>query len=162
MSLIKAIWILPILWVSSSHIIFSQTSQTLKKAPRHIPQHPQHQPYPETRFKSTCNTADEFAPCACRSILTGITVHKNGSMIHIEFPEFACFNKENRRRIHDKEIEARYTCFQIWQETTIVADADENPLKPIAVRRRNGCELRCISKECSNKIWWNNVGIRPS
>ena len=91
-----------------------------------------------------------MAPCACRTLATAISVHQDGKTIDVEFFESACVKKENRRRIAAGEIDAKYTCYQVRQETTISRDT-QGDLVDVTVNRRNGCELRCIVKECGFK-----------
>ena len=102
------------------------------------------------RYKSTCKTMDDFSPCACRAQSTVVAVHHDGKIVDVEFLEAACVKKENRRRIKAGEIEAKYICYQIKEEVRITEDTDGNPVD-VKVNRKNGCELRCVTKDCGTK-----------
>ena len=99
------------------------------------------------RLKSNCNTADDFAPCACRARLTGTVVHQDNRRIAVEFLESACAIEENHRREKEGEIYAGYTCYQVRQPTHVHHDVYGKPID-VVVNRRVGCELRCVAKEC--------------
>ena len=99
------------------------------------------------RLKSNCNTADDFAPCACRARLTGTVVHQDNRRIAVEFLESVCNIEENHRREKEGEIFEDYTCYQVRQKTHIHHDVYGKPVD-VVVNRRVGCELRCVAKEC--------------
>ena len=94
-----------------------------------------------------CSASDEHAPCACRSMVTAINVVYKYREARLEFQEFECMKRENKQRIIDDIIEAKYICYQMRQLTTIYHDIDGAPVN-ITINRKNGCELRCINKKC--------------
>ena len=65
----------------------------------------------------------------------------------VEFQEFVCRRKENKRRIVNEVIEAKYICYQMRQQISIYHDVYGAPVN-VTVNRKNGCELRCINKNC--------------
>ena len=98
---------------------------------------------------STCDTADNFAPCACKALVTSVSVEQGGKIVDIEFQESVCWRKENRRRSKAGEIEPAYMCYQVRQQMTVSKDINETPLaSDVKVRRRYGCELRWVRKNC--------------
>ena len=102
------------------------------------------------QFKSACNQ-DEYTPCACRSTLTGVMIHKNGKLIPVEYMESVCIDNENRKRVEEGIIKPDYFCHQLKQEFTIQEDMHGDPVVDVTVNRRSGCELRCVNKHCGAK-----------
>ena len=105
------------------------------------------------QLPSSCNTADNFAPCACKAVMTSVAVEQGGKMVDIEFQESVCRRKENRRRSKAGEIEPAYMCYQVRQQLTVSKDMNGNPMtSDVMVQRRNGCELRCVRKYCGRTL----------
>ena len=99
------------------------------------------------RATSNCNSGDEFAPCACKKIITAVRISENNKEVMVQFAESVCVEKENKRRIESGEIEANYFCFQVREEATVYRDLNDMPTE-VNVKRRSGCELRCVKKKC--------------
>ena len=169
----EILWIIAMMWTSTA-----AANVILSKHPRHFKQAMKRfgeagpKPSPDNirksmpsisqdiqgvygRYKSNCKTLDDFSPCACHTRTTMIAVHQDGRQVDVEFLEAACVMKENMRRIKAGEIESKYICYQIKEEVNITEDTDGNPVD-VKVNRRNGCELRCIAKDCETirKMMW--------
>ena len=52
----------------------------------------------EKIFQKACYTKDEFTPCACRVVFTNTEVSYKDEMRRVEFAEYPCDEKENKRR----------------------------------------------------------------
>ena len=54
--------------------------------------------YEMRSVEKVCNTFSKYTPCACKEVLTNAKVEKDGVEILLEYPEYECDAKENKKR----------------------------------------------------------------
>ena len=97
-----------------------------------------------------CYTKKESIPNSNEKVIlhiTGVTLPHGGKNVAVQFSEKECVKRINKRRALSGEISPNFFCFQLRETTTVYRDIDDSPVK-IKVKRKTGCELRCVDKGC--------------
>ena len=101
---------------------------------------------------TVCDGSDTLAPCQCKEIRTNVeVVEDGGKRVMVEFPEYVCDQKENKRRAIEGLLPHADICEQLGAKRTLFRDADDQPIR-VEIEYRAGCELRCVSDECDEKV----------
>ena len=79
-----------------------------------------------------------------------IEVHRNERIIHLEYSEYVCDEKENLKRKEEGRISPLYICAQLKAKKVIYRDVAGVEIEE-EVSYKAGCELRHVHAESSTK-----------
>ena len=99
-------------------------------------------------YPAVCDDSNKYAPCSCTFTMTEIKINTH----QVEFLEFVCNEKRNKKRTKKGKIPPGYKCTQLGADTTLFKDADGNPIDPIGIHYRAGCEMRCTNRNCKRNL----------
>ena len=94
----------------------------------------------------------KFFPCACRKVLTTVSIKQdNGEIKTHTYPQYTCDDEENDRRKQEGRIAAQYHCVNVTTPQRLYPEA-KGPSGRLTIQRTVGCDVRCISPHCNKSL----------